>query len=189
MQPEQLPIARLAVLAGLGRPVFYPLECAWDIYDYDTVMLLDGVRSMWDDPPYQRSLRALVNDIAVGKYFVTVDAQQRIAPIRERARAGNLEFGDLVAVTGEVLCGQASMATIASLRVHWKANCRRWSECSLAPNHSRLGLRSSMERTDSQKAYYSVIYFLGTRHGLKSDKALLLTGQTLCMLKNNFIGG
>lgn len=115
MQPELLPIARLAVLADAGRPVFHPLECAWDIYEYDTVMLLDGVRSMWDDPPYQRSLRALVDDIAIGKYFVTVDVQQRIASIRERARAGTLEFGDLVAVTGEALCGQASMASVVCL--------------------------------------------------------------------------
>ena len=115
MPLEQLPIARLAVLAGAGRPVFWALECAWDIYEYDPVMLLDGVRSMWDDPPWQRSLRALVDDIALGKRFVTVDEQQRIAPIRERARAGNLEFGDLVAVTGEAWCGQVSMESVVCL--------------------------------------------------------------------------
>ena len=89
---EPLPIARLAVLAGARRPVFWPLECVWDIYEYDPVILLDGVRSMWGDPPYQRSLRALVDDIAAGRYPVTVDAQQRVAPIRERARAGNLHL-------------------------------------------------------------------------------------------------
>lgn len=102
----QLPIARLAVLARAGRPVFCALEYTWDIYEYDPVMLLDGIRSMWDYPPYQHSLRELVDDIAAGRYPITVDVQQRIALIRERARAGTLEFGDLVAVTGEagVVC-------------------------------------------------------------------------------------
>jgi hypothetical protein len=115
MPLEQLPIARLAVLVDARRPVFSALECVWDLYEYDPVMLLDDVRHMWSDPPYQRSLRALVDDIALGKRFVTVDEQQRIAPIRERARAGTLEFGDLVAVTGEVYWGQASMAGVVCL--------------------------------------------------------------------------
>lgn len=136
--------------------MFWPLECAWDIYEYDLVMLLDGVRSMWGDPPYQRSLRALVDDIAAGRYPVTVDAQQRVAPIRECARAGNLEFGDLVAVNGEVWWGQASLANVVCLLEghHRVIACALESklpplvECLLAPNHSRLGLRSSMERTE-----------------------------------------
>jgi len=95
VSPAALPLERLAVLAQAGRPLFLPLEAAWDLYEMSADELL-AVRSMWSDPPYVMTLRELLGQVASGAFVPSPESQQNLEKLRHLVRQGSLSVGQFI---------------------------------------------------------------------------------------------
>jgi len=140
--PNLLPARRLDVLLrAVPVPSFWLLEAAWDLYELSPAELLT-VRAMWGEPPYGSTLQALLDDVRRGDYEPAPDHRERIRRLREQARAGTLEIGQLVAVRGALAL--ASSAVVASDVAD--------EDMCLLDGHGRvlaLGLEGRLEQTSA----------------------------------------
>jgi hypothetical protein len=99
-EPGVLPLARLAALHSTHRPLFWPLEAVWSLYETTADEVL-ALRSMWDDPPYAWTVRELIDRTASGAYRPPAENVDNLRELELLARRGTLPHGQYVAVEAE----------------------------------------------------------------------------------------
>src|SRR6266404_1578172 len=87
--PLVLPVMRLVALHNAGRPVFWPLEAVWTLYEMSIDEILT-LRSMWGDPSYAWKMRDLIGHIASGAYTPPAENQGNLADLKLRVQQGAL---------------------------------------------------------------------------------------------------
>jgi hypothetical protein len=109
---NQLVIERMNVVCSSRRPLFFPLEAAWDVCEMPAPEFLSRGRSMWGEPPYTRSMAAAID--SYGRSYTPIeDTAKRLGEIRGDALAGIGNFGVLVGLAmGGELNGTCSFALL-----------------------------------------------------------------------------
>ncbi|MEW5918555.1 MAG: hypothetical protein AB1762_19285 [Gemmatimonadota bacterium] len=95
--PAMLPLARLVALHNAHRPVFWPLEAVWSLYEVTADELM-AVRSMWGDPPYGWTIRELIDHTTSGAWHPPAENEANLQDLELLARRGTLPHGQYVAV-------------------------------------------------------------------------------------------
>jgi hypothetical protein len=98
----ELPLRRLALIAEAGRPLFFPLEAVWDLYEL-TQEELWRVAAMWGDPAFSMPLCELLAQVRDGRYQLSAANQENHRRLQQRIRDGTFRFGELVACYASVL--------------------------------------------------------------------------------------